>query len=105
MKIVEALEDSNILSTGVTRTIKSETKEQKGGLLSMLLGTLRASFLGNLLSRKGILRAGSGHRSVNSSISYRNERMKRNCKSWLWKRVWFLMSPHPLTSFGKLLSE
>ena len=43
MKIVEALEDSNILLKGVTKTIKNETKEEKGGFLSMLLGTLGAS--------------------------------------------------------------
>ena len=60
MKIVQALEDSNILLKGVTKTIKNETKEQKGGFLSMLLGTLGASLLGNLLARKGIVRAGSG---------------------------------------------
>ena len=59
MKIVQALEDSNILLKGVTNTIKNETKEQKGGFLSMLLGTLGASLLGNLLSGKGIARAGS----------------------------------------------
>ena len=45
----------------MTKTIKNETKEQKGGFLSMLLGTLGASLLGNLLTRKGILRAGSGN--------------------------------------------
>ena len=39
---------------GVTETIKNESKEQKGGFLSMLLGTLGASLLGNLLSGKGI---------------------------------------------------
>ena len=60
MKIIQALEDSNILPKGVTKAIKNETKEQKGGFLSMLLGTLGASLLGNLLTRKGILRAGSG---------------------------------------------
>ena len=60
MKIVQALEDSNILLTGVTKTIKNETKEQKGGFLSMLLGTLGASLLRNLLTGKGIVRAGSG---------------------------------------------
>ena len=49
MKIVQALEDSNILLKGVTKTIKKETKEQKGGFLSMLLNTLGASLLGNLL--------------------------------------------------------
>ena len=62
MKIVQALEDSNILLKGVTKTIKNETKEQKGGFLSMLLGTLGASLLGNLLSRKGIVRACSGNK-------------------------------------------
>ena len=62
MKIVQALEDSNILLTRVTKTIKNETKEQKGGFLSMLLGTLGASLLGNLLTGKGILRAGSGNK-------------------------------------------
>ena len=43
MKIVQALEDSNILLKGPTKTIKNETKEQKGGFLSMLLGALAAS--------------------------------------------------------------
>ena len=52
MKIVKALEDSNILLKGVSETIKNETKEQKGGFLSMLLGTLGASLLGNLLTGK-----------------------------------------------------
>ena len=65
MKIVQALEDSNILLKGVTKTIKNETKEQKGGFLSMLLGTLGASLLGNLLAGKGIARAGSGDHSQN----------------------------------------
>ena len=62
MKIVQTLEDSNILLKGVTKTIKNETKEQKGGFLSMLLGTLGASLLGNLLAGKGIVRAGSGNK-------------------------------------------
>ena len=61
MKIVQALEDSNILLKRVTKTIKNETKEQKGGFLSMLLGTLGASLLGNLLTGKGFVRAGSGN--------------------------------------------
>ena len=43
MKIVQALEDSNILLKGFTKTIKNKTKEQNGGVLSMLLGTLGAS--------------------------------------------------------------
>ena len=60
MKIVHALEDSNILLKGITKTIQNETKEQKGGFLGMLLGTLGASLLGNLITGKGILRAGYG---------------------------------------------
>ena len=76
MKIVQALEDSNILLKGVTKTIKNETKEQKGGFLSMLLGTLGASLLGNLLAGKGIVRAGSGRHSLNSSTSYENKKGK-----------------------------
>ena len=60
MKIVQALEDSDILLKGVTKTIKNETKYQKGGFLSMLLSTLGASLLGNLLTGKGTVRAGEG---------------------------------------------
>ena len=59
-KIVQALEDSNILLKGVTKTIKHETEEQKGGFLSMLLGALGVSLLGNLLSVKETVRAGEG---------------------------------------------
>ena len=62
MKIVQALESSIILLKGVTKRIKNETKEQKGGFLSMLLGTLGVSLLGNLLAGKGIVRAGSGNK-------------------------------------------
>ena len=61
IKIVQALEDSNILLKGVTETVKNETKEQKGGFLSTLLGTLGATLLGNLLTGKGILIAGYGN--------------------------------------------
>ena len=60
IKIIEALENSGILLKGVTKTIENETKEQRGGFLSMLLGTLGASLLGNLLSGKGLARAGKG---------------------------------------------
>ena len=60
MKIVQALEDSNILLKGVTKTIKNETKEQKEGFLSMLLGALGVSLLGNLLTGKGFVRDGEG---------------------------------------------
>ena len=60
MKIVQALEHSGISLKGVTETIKNETKEQKGGFLSMLLGTLGVSLLGNLLTGKRTVRAGEG---------------------------------------------
>ena len=58
MKIVQALEDSNILLKGFTKPNQNETKEQKGGFLEMLLGTLEASLLGNMLTEIGMLRAG-----------------------------------------------
>ena len=48
------------LLKGVTETVPNEVKEQKRGFLSMLLGTLGASLLGNLLTGKGIYRAGKG---------------------------------------------
>ena len=59
MKIVQVFEGSNILLKEVTKTIKNETKEQKGGFLSILLGALGASLLGNILTGKGIVRAGN----------------------------------------------
>ena len=62
IKIVQTLEDSDILLKGVTKTIENEAKTQEGGFLSMILGTLGASLLGNLLSGKGIVRAGSGNK-------------------------------------------
>ena len=62
IKLVQALKDSNILLKGVTKTIKNETKEQKRGFLSMLVGTLGTSLLGNLLAVKGIFRAGTGNK-------------------------------------------
>ena len=63
MKIVQALEDSNILFKGVTETIKNEVKEQKGGSLGTLGGTLESILLGNLVSGKGIVRACSANRT------------------------------------------
>ena len=73
IEIVKSLKDSGLLLKGVSKTIQNEAKEQKGGFLSMLLGTLGASLLGNILSGKatsnrgginkkgqGINRAGEG---------------------------------------------
>ena len=58
LEIVKSLEDFGLLLEGVSETIKNEAKEQKGGFLSLLLGTLGASLLGNMLAGKGVIRAG-----------------------------------------------
>ena len=58
LKIVKSLEDSGLLLDGITETVKNEVKEQKGGFLGMLLGTLGASLLGNILAGRGVIRAG-----------------------------------------------
>ena len=60
VKIVTSLEDSGLLLEVVSETIQDEAKEQKGKFPSMLLGTLGASFLGNILAEKGVNRAGKG---------------------------------------------
>ena len=60
LKRVKSLEDSGVLLKGINETIKNEAKEQKGGFPSMLLGTLGASLLGNMLAGKGVIRAGEG---------------------------------------------
>ena len=84
MKIVQALEDSNILLKGVTKTIKNETKEQKGGFLSTLLGNVGASLLGNLLSGKGTATVGEGIVPAGYGSSIKKKA---------------LIPPHPLTNF------
>ena len=62
IKIVQALEDSNILLKRVTKKIKNKIKERKGWFLGMLSGTLGASLLGKMLAAKGVVRAGSGNK-------------------------------------------
>ena len=89
MKIVQALEDSNIVLKGVTKIkMKKKKKEQKGGSLSILLGTLGASLLGNLLAGKGIIRAGSG-----------NKKGKGIVQAGTGKDWDFWIPSHPLTNF------
>ena len=61
MKIIKSLEESALLIKGVNETIKNKTKEQKRGFLGMLLGTLGASLLGNMVAGKGIVRVASGN--------------------------------------------
>ena len=78
IKIVKSLEDSGLLLKRITETVQNEVKEQKGRFLSILLGTLGASLLGNLLTGKGIHRAGEGivravyGRSLSSAL-YKNK--------------------------------
>ena len=60
IKIVKSLEDSALQLKGVSETIQNEAKERKGGFLIMLLNTLGASLLGDILVGKGINRAGEG---------------------------------------------
>ena len=64
LKILKSLKNSGVLLKGVSETIQHEAKEQRGGFLSMLLGTLGASLLGDVLSKglsgKGVFRAGEG---------------------------------------------
>ena len=75
IKIVKSLEDSGLLSKGVTETVQNEVKEHKRGFLSMLLGTLGASLLGKILARKGINRAGevvarAGYGNKNNKMDF-----------------------------------
>ena len=94
MKIIEALENSGILLKGVSKTIENETKEERGGFLSMLLGTLGASLLGNLLTGgKGVMRAGEGSvvsRAKGKGIVRAGEGSKKTPNS--------LIPFHPLTN-------
>ena len=62
IKIIKSLEDSGLLLKRVTETVQNEVKEQKGGFLSMLLGTLGASLLGNILTRRGGNKTSHGRR-------------------------------------------
>ena len=80
IKIIKELENSDVLLKGVSKTIENEIKEQRDGFLSILLGTLGASLLGNLLTGKGIVRAGEGSKknpkfaiTFSSINKYRNK--------------------------------
>ena len=79
IKIVTSLKDSGLLLKGVSETIQNEAKEQKGGFLSMLLGTLGARLLGNILAGKGVIRAGDGAIAQTKSVS-KETRSKRQGK-------------------------
>ena len=81
IEILKSLKDFGLLLKGVIKTIQNEAKEEKKGFLSVLLGTLGASLLGNILAGKAINRSGEG--AITKSLS--EETKPRNCKSWLWK--------------------
>ena len=80
LKIVKSLEDSGVLLKGVSETIQNEAKEQKGGFLSMLLGTLGASLLGDLLTKnlsgKRVIRAGEG--IIRAGYGSKKSSLKKN---------------------------
>ena len=67
MKIIKSLEESELLIKGVSETIENEAKEQKGGFISMLLGTLGASVLGNLLIGKGAIATNLGWSTIRAA--------------------------------------
>ena len=87
MKTFKSLQESGLLTKGVSETIKNEAKEQKRGFLGMLFDPLVASLLGNLLSEKG--KIWPGERAVATSQGQGTTRVRSG----------FLMPPHLLTSF------
>ena len=93
VKIVQALENQGILVVGITKTIKNDIRNQSGNRIGMILGTLGASLLGNLLSGRGLYRSGhevttSGHGIASSGHGNKEEIENEEA----------LMPPHPLTN-------
>ena len=70
LKKVKLLENTGLLLDEIIETVKNEVKERKGGFLSMLLGTLGANLLGNMLADRGVLRAGKG--TIRAGYGYKN---------------------------------
>ena len=64
IRIIKSLENSCVLLDGVGETVKHEVKKQEGGFFGMLLGTLGASVLGNMLTRKRVMRARTGYSNM-----------------------------------------
>ena len=92
MKIFQDLEDSNILLKRVTKTMKYETKEQKGRFLSQLLGTLGASLLGNLLLEKGAIAKRQGRGIVRARYGAKNI-------GYGLRKTFILIPRYPLKNF------
>ena len=78
IKIITALEEHDILLKGTNKTIENEIKKQEGGFLSLLLGTLGASLLGNLLTGKGLYRTGKGMYRTGKGIYKTGQGLKKN---------------------------
>ena len=76
--MVKSLENSGLLLKWVAKTVQNEVKKQKGGFLSMLLRTLGASFLGNILAGKGINRKGQGINRADEEIVWAGYGNKNN---------------------------
>ena len=76
LKIIKSLEDSGLLLKGVSETIQHEAKEQRGGIVSMLLSTLGDSLLGDILSGKGVIRAGEG--TIRAGYGSKKPSLKKN---------------------------
>ena len=91
LKIVKSLENSGVLLKGVSETIQHEAKEQRGGFLSMLLRTLGASLLGDVLSKglsgRGVIRAGEG--AIRAGYGSKRASLKKI----------LTLTPHPLENF------
>ena len=88
IKIVKSLEHSGLLLKGVTETVQNEIKEQKGGFLGILLCTLGASLLGNLLSGEGVNKKGNGIHMAGECVIRAGYSNKKK-----------LISLNPLTNF------
>ena len=80
IKIVKSFEDSGLLLNGVTETFQNEVKERKGRFLSMLLGTLGASLLGNILTGRGAM--------AKSLSKEMKSKRKKSRNKWSWKTSW-----------------
>ena len=97
IKIIKSLEYSVLSLKGVTETVQNEVKEQKGGFLSMLLGTLSASSLGNLLTGKGVIaseahgiyRAGKGKGINRAGEGVLRAGYGNNNKKWIFNTASF----------------
>ena len=91
LKIVKSLENSGVLLKGVSEAIQHESKEQRGGFLSMLLCAVGASLLGDVLSKslsgRGVIRAGEG--TIRTGYGSKRASLK----------VFLTLMPHPLTNF------